>query len=55
MDWLLVLLAIFIAYLLGGLTVALIVIWRGMELDAVDMATTIGVQREQLRMRRGDQ
>lgn len=54
MDFLLALLLVIIAYLLGGLTVALIVIWRGMGLDAIDMATTIDELRERANVKRGD-
>lgn len=54
MDWLLALLLVLIAYLLGGLTVALIVIWRAMRLDAIDMATTIDSLREQLHVRKAE-
>lgn len=54
MDFLPALLLVLVAYLLGGITVALIVIWRAMRLDAIDMATTIEVLREQLHVKRDD-
>lgn len=54
MDYLLALLLVLVAYLLGGLTVALVVIWRAMMLDAVDMATTIEELRDRMRVGRGD-
>lgn len=54
MDFVLALLMVIIAYLLGGITVALIVIWRAMRLDAIDMATTVEVLREQLRVKKSN-
>jgi hypothetical protein len=54
MDFLLGLLLVLIAYLLGAVTVALVVIWRAMQLDAIDMATTIEALRDRLRVNGGD-
>ena len=55
MDFLLGLLIALVCYLAGGVTVALIIIWRAMRLDAIDMAITIDTLREQLRVRRPEQ
>ena len=53
MDFLLALLIALVCFFAGAATSALIIVWRAMRLDAIDMATTIDTLREQLRVKRG--